>query len=422
MRALFQQRLQFARAFRSRPYTLLWIGQAISNLGNSVFAIALAWQVLLLTRSGTAVGVVLLATSIPQLLFVLIGGVAADHLPRRTIILWSDGGRGLIVLVITILGLTGSLQFWHLVAEALIFGAVRGFFDPAIQSIPPDLVERDDLASANALALLSSNVARLLGPLLGGLLIVLITPMGAFAVNALSFLLSVAFLLPVHIPQSHGAPAQKAALKRRGFPGVMADVYEGLHYVRGSRWLWVSILCFSISNIGILASLGIALPLLVYNVYAQGAWLLGLMSAGGAVGSLLAIVLVGQARKSTRRGLQAYLAMLPTCLGFLILGLPFPRVIAPVIAPVADLMIGFGVAYFNTIWFTIMQEMIPREKLGRVLSIDTLGSLGMAPAAQGLGGILVDSIGPAMVCMLGGLLCLITTLLPLSVRDIREMP
>jgi MFS family permease len=93
----------------------------------------------------------------------------------------------------------------------LIFGIVSGFFDPAIRSITPDLVAKEDLASANALTSLSGNIARLLGPTLGAWLIALISPMGAFAANALSFFLSVAFLLSVRIPERHIAPSQEAS-------------------------------------------------------------------------------------------------------------------------------------------------------------------------------------------------------------------
>jgi MFS family permease len=183
------KRLPILHALRSRPYAMIWIGQTISNIGDWIFNIALAWQVLLMTHSGTAMGIVLISTMTPRLVFILIGGVTADRLPRRLIILWSDGGRGLIVLLISILGFTGLLQFWHLVIEALIFGVVDGFFNPAILAITPDLVEKDDLASANALVSFSNNVAQLLGPLLGAALIVLISPMGAFVANALSFFL-----------------------------------------------------------------------------------------------------------------------------------------------------------------------------------------------------------------------------------------
>ncbi len=91
MVAFLGKRLKFARALKSRPYAMFWLGQTISNLGDGIFNIALAWQVLLMTQSGTAMGVVLIASMIPRLVFVLIGEVAADRLPRRMIILWSDG-------------------------------------------------------------------------------------------------------------------------------------------------------------------------------------------------------------------------------------------------------------------------------------------------------------------------------------------
>jgi MFS family permease len=160
MLATLTKRLRFARALKSRPYAMIWIGQSISGLGDGIFYIALAWQVLLMTHSGTAMGIVLVASSIPRLAFMLFGGVAADRLPRRMIILWSDGGRGVVVLLISILGFMGILQFWQLVIESLVFGVVDGFFTPAIMAITPDLVEKDDLVSANALNSVSNNVTQ----------------------------------------------------------------------------------------------------------------------------------------------------------------------------------------------------------------------------------------------------------------------
>ncbi|HVB74465.1 MAG TPA: MFS transporter [Ktedonobacteraceae bacterium] len=433
--------MQFARALKSRPYAMIWIGQTISNLGDGIFNIALAWQVLLMTHSGTAMGIVLIASMIPRLIFVLIGGVAADRLPRRLIILWSDGGRGLLVLLISILGFMGLLQFWHLIVESLIFGVVDGFFNPAIMAITPDLVEKDDLASANALISLSGNLAQLAGPLLGAGMIALFNPMGAFAADALSFLISVAFLLPVRIPERHvkkpleiqeppvegmliGEDFQiqeEQPVKRRGFRGVMEDVQEGLVYVRASRWLWVTIINSAIGNIGFMATLAVAMPKLIHDAYQQGAWLLGVISATEAIGSMLALVLIGQATRVKKRGLLAYLALSLSCIGILLFGLPFPRVAAPFIAPLASMLVGFGLAFFNTIYFTILHETIPGDKLGRVISLDTLGSFAMIPVGEALGGILTDRIGPAPVFVVFGLFNLVIVLIPLLVREVREM-
>ncbi|HLX59433.1 MAG TPA: MFS transporter [Ktedonobacteraceae bacterium] len=434
------KRMKLVRALKSRPYAMIWIGQTISNLGDGVFYIALAWQVLLMTHSATAMGVVLIAGMVPRLIFVLIGGVTADRLPRRLIILWSDGGRGVVVLLISILGFTGHLQFWQLMVEALIFSVVDGFFNPAIMAITPDLVEKDDLASANALISLSSTLAQLLGPALGAGFIALTGPMGAFAANALSFFISVAFLLPIRIPERHvhkpleiqepaiagmqveGTQAiediaEEQPAKRRG---MMTDVQEGMVYVRNSRWLWVTIISAAIGNVGIMAALVTSMPKLVHDVYGQGAWLLGLIGSTEAVGSILAVFLIGQATRMKKRGLLAYLSITLNSAGLLIFGLPFPRAAAPVIAPLASVLVGFGITFFNTVYFTILQERIPSDKLGRVISLDTLGSFAMIPVGEAVGGILTDHIGPALVFIIFGAFNIVNSLIPLLVREVRE--
>jgi MFS family permease len=445
MFASMLKRMEFLRALHSRPFAMIWIGQSISNLGDGIFYIALAWQVLLMTHSATDMGIVLIAGMIPRLAFVLIGGVTADRISRRLIVLWSDSGRGVVVLIISILGFSGHLQFWLLVVEALLFGVVDGFFNPAVLAITPDLVDKEDLTSANALISLGGTIAQLLGPALGAGLIALTGPMGAFAANALSFFISVAFLLPVRIPERHlnkplmveepniggvnveGVPSieveavvEEKTQKRRGIRDVLADVAEGMVYVRNSRWLWVTLINASVGNLGIMAALVTSMPKLVYDVYGQGAWLLGLIGTTEAVGSALGILLVGQATRLKKRGLLAYLSMTLNSAGVLIFGLPFPRSAAPIIAPLASVLVGFGIAFFNTIYFTILQERIPSEKLGRVISLDTLGSFAMIPVGEAIGGILTDHIGPALVFIIFGAFNIVNSLIPLLVREVRE--
>lgn len=458
MVAMFTKHLHFARALKSRPYAMFWIGQSLSGLGDGIFYIALAWQVLLMSHSGAAMGLVLVASTIPRLVFMLIGGVTADRLSRRTIILWSDGGRGVIVLLISTLGFAGLLQFWHLVVESLLFGLVDGFFMPAVMAITPDLVEQDDLPSANALVAVSQILTQLIGPILGAGLIALISPLGVFALNGLSFLLSVAFLLPVQVPERHMQSASSRASKDvdvwvgsegsvidgdagedsedgaesanrqegrkvggRGIAGVVADLWEGLAYIRSSRWLWVSILCLSIGAMGMTGPITVAMPKLIHDVYGQGAWLLGVISSAGAIGSLPGLWLVGQTKHLKRRGLISYLSLIPAGSGIILFGLPWSHTAFFVVGPVASAMFGFSGAFFNTNWFTMLQEMVPGDRLGRVISISMLGSFAVIPVSQAVGGVLTDRLGPAMVFILGGLLALSTNLLPLLVRDVREM-
>lgn len=151
------RRARFVQALRSRPFALLWGGQTISALGDGAYFTALAWQVLIQTHSGTAMGLMLVASSIPWLVFWLIGGIAADRLPRRLVLFWSDAGRATVLLAIAGLGWAGLLQLWHLIALGLIFGLVGAFFGPAYRAIPPQLVDVEALPSANAMTELVPN-------------------------------------------------------------------------------------------------------------------------------------------------------------------------------------------------------------------------------------------------------------------------
>jgi len=155
-------RVRFTRALRSRAFALMWIGQSISALGNGAFTTALAWQVVVLTHSATLMGIILVAQVIPALVFLLIGGVAADRFPRRLLLFWSDAGRGIVVLLIALLAWLHLLQTWHLIVLALIFGIVGAFFNPAFRAIPPQLVPREDLPSANSLTELTGQVGLVL--------------------------------------------------------------------------------------------------------------------------------------------------------------------------------------------------------------------------------------------------------------------
>lgn len=435
--------LRFARALKARPYALVWIGQSLSGLGDSIFTIALAWQVLLMTNSGTAMGLVLVASMVPRLLFLLLGGVTADRLPRRLILLWSDGGRGLVVLLISVLGWAGLLQFWHLLLEALIFGLVDGFFTPAVMALTPDLVEKDDLPSANALIAVSQTLTQLIGPVLGAGLIAVISPLGVFALNGLSFWLSAVFLLAVRLPvrsspprnwqEGEGVEAQPwyaegqgeanewTGQQRRGIAGVLGDIWEGFVYVRRSRWLWVSILCLSLGGMGMAGPVAVAMPRLVHDVYGQGAWLLGVVSSSVAVGSLPGLILAGQSGRLKRRGLILYLSLIPAGVGIILLGLPWSRPAFFIAGPIAGALFGLSGAFFNTNWFTILQEKVPGNKLGRVISLNMLGSFAMVALAQALSGVLTDQLGPSRVFLLGGLLALCVNGLPLFVREVREM-
>ena len=422
MSAPIVSKIRFTRALSSRPFALLWAGQTISALGDGAYFTALAWEVLLLTGSAGAMGLVLIASSTPRLIFLLIGGVTADRVSRRAVMLCSDAGRALAVLAIAILGWANVLQLWHLVALALLFGLVSAFFMPAYQSIPPQLLEGELLNSANALTGLSRQVGLLLGPGIGAALVAASNPASAFAFDGLTFVVSALCLLLLRLPE-HARSAPKppdSAGKRRGLGGVLADAREGVAYITGSTWLWVIIAVASVQNVGS-SGFAVSLPKLVKVTFHQGVWLLGAIGIATAAGTIAGTLIVGQAPRLHRRGLLACLGLLSSFIAYTLFGVPFARAIEPPIVVAAAVIFGFGLGAFDIIWVTTLQELVPADKLGRVFSVDMLGSFALMPLGYAIIGALTDRVGPGMVFLAGGAINIALTLVALAVPGVRRL-
>ena len=447
-------RVRLVRALRHRPFALLWFGQTISRLGDGAYYTALAWLILLLTGSATAMGIVVTAGTIPNVLFLLLGGVAADRLPRRLVMLWSDIGRGVLMLLITVLAWTHLLQVWHLVVLSICFGFVDGFFFPAYQSIPPQLVPTEDLASSNALTGLSQNVSQLIGPLLGAGLVALVGPYLAFGFDGLTFAVSALCLFALRLPSPEtlaaispattasaetnaiteaseetsiseagtpSVPASEEPARRKGIAGVMQDLREGIRYTLSSTWIWVTIVIASAGNIFLVAPLVVGMPKLVRDAYGSGVWLLGVLEAAGSVGSIIGILIVGQMKHMSRRGIKAYLTLIGTGVALVAMGWPLPRGIEIYVAIPANALLGFAIGFFNVIWFTVLQELIPADKLGRVSSIDMMGSFVLTPIGYALGGVVIDQVGPRLVFIGCGIISALMPTIGLAVKGIRAL-
>ncbi len=427
-------RLQFARALQSRPFALLWTGQTISVLGDAVFTIAITWEVLLLTGSATAMSLIVIAQWGPKIVLLLFGGVLADRVSRRLLMLWADAGRGCIVLLVAWLSWSHLLQFWHLIALAPLFGIVSSFFDPAYQAIMPQLVEKDELASANSLNIVSRNLGFLLGPMLAAGCITLLGPSSAFAFDGLTFFISAIFLIALKISSSLALPQSKpvasdqpanevrlpeGSLSKAG--SALRDIRDGLRYVFAHTWLWVPVLASPLVSVGFAGPMWVSLPRLVRDVYGAGVWLIGAMATSDAIGSIIAALLIGNASKVRRRGIVAFTSIIVGGCALVACAVPLSRSIEPVVAIIASALVGFGLAIFMIIWGTLQQEKVPNEMLGRVSSISQLGIVSALPAGLVLAGLLADHVGPASVFATGGVLVIVPAALALCFRDIRRL-
>lgn len=407
-------RARFARALSFRPFALLWTGQTLSSMGDGAFFTVLSWQVLLLTGSAAALGLLVAAQTLPTLVFILIGGVTADRFSRRVIMIWSDVGRAIVVLIIAVLAWLHLLQFWHLIFLVIAFGTADGFFRPAFRSIGPELVDKEALSSANALNGLSKQANQLLGPILGAGLVVLVGTAGAFAFDGISFLCSVGSLLllrPSILLTATSEAKPKAA--KSGWQRFFGDAGEGLKYVADLPWLWSGILVASGIGIVVTGPLAVSLPKLVHDFYAAPVWLLGLINTGLAVGTIGAMVVMGQLHLEHRRGIILYTVLIIACASAASLGLPMPPFVRIFASLLGAIGIGIGTGVLAVIWSTLLQEKVPLEKLGRVSSVDTLGSFGLLPVGFIVVGLLADRFGANAVFLMGGLLGALFALLQL---------
>src|ERR1041384_4202233 len=189
--------MNILRSLTHRPFALLWTGQTISRLGDSLYRIALSWWVLEKTGSATAMGTVLVLSQIPLLIFLLIGGVVVDRFPRLRIMFLSDLLCGIVVTLIAIFAWLKLLQIWHIYIASLVFGFVEAFFFPAYQSVVPQITPNEMLTSANSLNGLSGRLTGIIGPMLGAGLVAVGGTSSAFALDALSFIISTICIFPI---------------------------------------------------------------------------------------------------------------------------------------------------------------------------------------------------------------------------------
>src|SRR5256885_1217169 len=185
-------RVRMFTPLRHRDFRLLWGGMCVSLMGDGIFLVAMAWQVYALSNAPTALALVGIAMTVPMIAFLLLGGVLSDRVDRRRVMLAADIARGVAVLLMAVLSITGLLALWHVVALVALYGAGAAFFGPAFDAIVPDVLPSSELAQANSLDQFVRPIAlRLAGPALGGALIAAIGSGPALALDAASFAISV---------------------------------------------------------------------------------------------------------------------------------------------------------------------------------------------------------------------------------------
>ncbi len=396
------------KSLKNGSFALLLIGQLVSNMGDNLHQIALAWWVLQKTGSATAMGMVVAFAYAPMVIFLLVGGVVVDRFSRVRLMLFSDAARALIVAAVAWLDFHKALSLTHIYGLSLFFGFVDAFFRPAYAAVVPQIVAKEDLTSANALTELSKELTNIMGPLLGAGLISLVGTSLTFGLNAFSFVFSALCLVFVKVPNA--TPQTKTTLKNSWL-----FLKDGFLTVRNLSWLWVTIVIFSLVNIAVAGSYKVALPFFVDTNLRHSVNALGTLYASASVGAVMAALWWGHFHKLRRRGLLAYIATALMGVTLVICS----RSNSVFVAGVIFLGFGFAKTSFGLIWTNSLQDTVPPEKLGRVISIDMLGSYALLPMGLALAGWGADKIGVAHFIFASGVFAVLLAILGLIHPKVR---
>jgi MFS family permease len=423
---LYSRPMNVLRSLTHRPFAWLWTGQTTSRLGDSLYRIALSWWVLEKTGSAVTMGTVLIFSQIPLLLFLLIGGVVVDRLPRIRIMFVSDVLCGLVVTFVAFFSWLELLEIWHIYIASILFGFVEAFFFPAYQAVIPEITPSQLLTSANSLNGLSQRITGIVGPALGATLVAAGGTSVTFALDALSFFVSALCVLPLLRSKfdSRQTPVEttEASGKLRGSVRAalqqgLADLLEGFRLVVRIPWIWITILLFGFINIMDAGPRAVAMPFLIKEDLGADVGLLGLIGSAASLGFVVGMIWLGQYVRLHGRGLLAYLSIIGTGLALLPFAfkLPIPILVGSMFIS------GICTSVFALIWTHTLQEMVPGKMLGRVYSIDALGSFVLLPIGFALAGWGTDLFGAPTVFLIGGIGVIVLVLLGLAHPAIRNL-
>ena len=375
------------RPFRHRQYRLLAASMAASLLGSGVWLVAVVYQVIALGGGPSELSVVATAFSVGLLASVLLGGVAADRLPKRGLMIGVEAVKTVGAGVVALLAVTGALQLWQLAAISLVLGAAEAFFFPAYSALLPTLLPADELLAANGVeGALRPIAQRALGPALAGLLVGAAAPGVAVLVAAGAYLLALVALLgmrPVAVPPADG-----------GSP--LRDLREGFAYLLRTGWLFATLAFATVYVLLIIGPIEVLLPFAVRDQAGGGPSEFATVLAGYGVGGAVGSIAVASMRLPRR-----YLTVMLMCWGAGVLPLAVIGLTDQVwLMTAAGFVVGVTDAAAVVIWGTLLQRRVPTRLLGRVSSLDFFVSLAFMPVSMAIAGPVGEAIGVPLTFVL----------------------
>lgn len=371
--------------------------------------IAQGWLVYEISGSELALGIVGFAAAIPALIISPFAGVVADRVSRRALLVATQSGAMLLALTLAVLTFSGIVEVWHVVLLATLLGFVNSFDGPARQAFVVEMVGREDLSNAIALNSMTFNSGRIIGPAIGGLVLVLVGAAWCFLLNGISYVAVITGLLMMRLPPRQPNGNNQSPWRQ------MKSALDYLGHEPEQRALLLMALAFSLFGI----SYSTVLPAFVDKVLAQGAAAFGTVNAMTGIGAVSAAFIIAKWGDRGQRGRWLSWAILsfPVILTVFSLNTFYPLTLV--------LAVGLGIGFMMTFTLinTLLQTQLADEMRGRVLSLYTLTFFGFTPFGNLMIGSLSEWIGLSRAMVLSAGLSLITAAVVLFlIPSVRRLP
>jgi predicted MFS family arabinose efflux permease len=389
------------KAFQYRDFRLMWVGACTSSIGTWMQIVAQGWLIYRLSHSAFLLALDQFLGGIPIFLFSLIGGVVADRVERRKILLASQYVQMFSAAVLTILVTTGLVHVWQILCLSFVSGFAQAFGAPAYSALIPTLVDKDDMPNAIALNSIQFNVAVMVGPALAGLVLAKLGEKWCFGLNALSFL---APIVSLSIITTRFLPVKTTET-------VFSSLKQGIQFTRkqGSMEALI-VLAFCMTALGM--PMRTYIPVFVKDIFHRGPETYGNLLALMGLGSILGSLSIASAGNMRRKGLVALGALL--CLGAGISAFALSKSVR--ISGVILVLVGASMmAVFATV-NSLVQLIVTNEMRGRVMSVYNFAFRGGMPLGNLLSGWLVPLFTAPVVLGVNGLLLVLLALYFLLVQ------
>jgi predicted MFS family arabinose efflux permease len=381
------------KAFQYRDFRVMWIGACTSSIGTWMQKLAQSWLVLDISHSPFLLGLDAFLGEIPILLFSLVGGVIADRIDRRKLLIASQVIQMTCAFTLALLFATHVVHVWHILTLSFFVGFAQAFGGPAYQALIPTLVQGDDLPNAIALNSIQFNLARIIGPVLGGLALVKLGATWCFGLNGASFIAVIISLVSIKmrfIPQ----PTRET---------LWASMKQGIGFIR-ARAAMVSLIVLAFSMTLLAIPMIVFLPVFARDVFHRGSDTYTMLLSVSGVGSVCGALVVAGMGKRPHQGRDALLML--SCLGVLIVGFSLSR--SPYVSYVLLFLAGAVLIAVFSLISSLVQLITTDDMRGRVMSVYNVAFRGGMPIGNLVTGALVPLFSaPIVLAVYGFLLALL---------------